>query len=143
MKRWFCVLASLMATMVATPALAQAGDNRLSSQVVSQLRDQGYDEIEASRTWLGRLRFTAERGDMHREIVINPKTGEILRDLRSNFSQLASDDHDDETGGEETHRLRDGSDVEAVGQEDETGAIGMTRDLEASIEDGIDLTEPK
>ncbi len=59
----------------------------VTDQVVQQLRAQGYSEIVVTRTWLGRLRFVSERGDFVRELVINPQTGEVLRDyLRSSDS---------------------------------------------------------
>ena len=50
-------------------------------QIVSQLKRQGFVDIEIERTWLGRTRIQAKRGDDAREIVLNPNTGEILRDL--------------------------------------------------------------
>ena len=48
--------------------------------VIRQLSEQGFSQIEVSRTWLGRSRIVSRRGDMVREIIINPLTGEILRD---------------------------------------------------------------
>lgn len=52
-----------------------------ADQIIAQLRDQGFIEIEVEQTWLGRTRIVAERGDASREIILNPSTGEILRDL--------------------------------------------------------------
>lgn len=63
----------------ALPALALAGP--VEDSVVRQLSQQGYSRIEISRTWLGRTRIVAQREDLRREIIINPATGEILRDL--------------------------------------------------------------
>lgn len=48
--------------------------------VVSQLTHQGYSQIEISRTWLGRVRITAQGNNLDREIILNPSTGTILRD---------------------------------------------------------------
>jgi hypothetical protein len=49
--------------------------------VVAQLRDQGYSDIVVERTLLGRIRIVAVLGDTRREIILNPRTGEVLRDV--------------------------------------------------------------
>lgn len=49
-------------------------------QLFANLQAQGYVIVEQGYTFLGRLRVLAQLGDMRREIVINPGTGEILRD---------------------------------------------------------------
>jgi hypothetical protein len=72
------VLAMLAAqACIAIPALAAT----FVEQVVFQLRAQGFEEIEIETTLLGRTRIAADRLDGSREIVLNPTTGEILRDL--------------------------------------------------------------
>jgi len=48
--------------------------------VVGQLTKQGYYNIAIETTWLGRVRIIADRADGKREIILNPRTGEILRD---------------------------------------------------------------
>ena len=48
--------------------------------VVGQLTKQGYYNIAMETTWLGRVRIIADRADGKREIILNPRTGEILRD---------------------------------------------------------------
>ena len=53
----------------------------VADQIVAQLQGQGFEEIVVEQTWLGRTRISAERGDASREIILNPNTGEILRDL--------------------------------------------------------------
>jgi len=45
------------------------------------------------RTLLGRLRIVASDGTRRREIIINPNTGEVLRDY---WVELSDDDEDDE-----------------------------------------------
>ena len=77
------------AALVCAPTLlfADVGD-----AVVRQLRAQGYTSIEVSRTWLGRIQIEAKRSREEREIILNRKTGEILRD----YSHMESDDDDDE-----------------------------------------------
>jgi hypothetical protein len=52
----------------------------VEEQVLAALRNQGYVILEQGYTFLGRLRIVAENGRIHREIVVNPGTGEILRD---------------------------------------------------------------
>lgn len=70
---------------LAWPALAES----VAETVKRQLREQGYQRIETSYTWLGRLRVNAVQGDMRREIVINPNTGEILRDYEAMIPRMA------------------------------------------------------
>lgn len=66
-----------MQVLTAVPSFAAT----YVEQVVTQLRAQGFDAIEVERTLLGRTRIAAVRADGSREIVLNPNTGEILRDL--------------------------------------------------------------
>ena len=69
--------AALLALATALPAMAGS----LPDEIVRQLRNQGFRNIRVSRTWLGRTRILAFRGEIRREIVVNPRTGEILRDF--------------------------------------------------------------
>lgn len=71
------LLAAALLTMGLTGA-AMAGP--VEDNIVKQLRDQGYIRISVSRTFLGRSRIVAHDGQIRREIVVNPVTGEILRD---------------------------------------------------------------
>jgi len=48
--------------------------------LLRQLRAQGFTQIETERTWLGRIKIEAESPTAEREIIYNPRTGEILRD---------------------------------------------------------------
>lgn len=66
-----------MVPLSAVPVLAES----YADQVVRQLRAQGYRNIETSRTLLGRARILATRKGMRREIVLDPRSGEVLRDL--------------------------------------------------------------
>jgi hypothetical protein len=59
------------------PALAQD----YAGSVVAQLSDMGFGGIRQERTLLGRVRITGTRDDGKREIILNPNSGEILRDL--------------------------------------------------------------
>lgn len=94
--------------VLATAAHAQD----FAATIVSELRAQGFREIETEQTWLGRTKIVASGTDGKREIVVNPNTGEILRDLwltrnGSDGSGLVSsgsggnddrDDDDDDSG---------------------------------------------
>lgn len=48
--------------------------------VISWLQDQGFTHFEIEKTWLGRTKIEAKAAGAEREIIINTKTGEILRD---------------------------------------------------------------
>ncbi len=61
------------------PGAAFAKD--FADKIVRRLRKQGYTDITSSRTFLGRVRIVAWRGGESREIILNPYTGEILRDV--------------------------------------------------------------
>jgi len=67
----------------------------VTESIVQQLSNQGYAQITISRTLLGRSRIVAVSPTKNREIVVNPRTGEILRDLRSDVISgptIANDD---------------------------------------------------
>lgn len=86
----------------------QAGP--VEDKLIASLRAQGFEDIETERTWLGRLRIEAENDAFKREIVIDPRTGEILRDFWLNQNE---DDEDDEDAGGWLRNLfdpRDGED---------------------------------
>jgi hypothetical protein len=44
----------------------------------THLCDQGFSQIEARQTLLGRTRMLAGSADRRREIIINPNAGEIM-----------------------------------------------------------------
>jgi len=69
-------IAAILAVLT-SPALAQD----VSAAIAEQLKAQGYSDIDVSRTWLGRARIVGENDAQRREIVVNPRTGEILRDV--------------------------------------------------------------
>ena len=56
------------------------GAATIEERIAAELRVQGFEIVETNRTWLGRLRILAENAEIRREIVLNPGTGEILRD---------------------------------------------------------------
>ena len=104
---------------VATPLAAQT----VEESILSQLSDQGFSEFETRRTLLGRIRIVAYGNGLIREIVINPTTGEILRDywrkedgdvavpkLVDPSAQTASSDDDDDDDDDNDDRDDDDRD---------------------------------
>lgn len=75
-RRTFVSLVLGTAVLAAGPAMADYTD-----QVKKQLRSQGFGRIEVSSTMLGRTRILASNKTGQREIILNPRTGEILRDM--------------------------------------------------------------
>lgn len=66
----------LLLCLSALPVRAET----LVDLIADQLRSLGYDRIETESTLLGRTRIEARSVDWDREIIVNPRTGEILRD---------------------------------------------------------------
>lgn len=113
-RRGFLALsAATLALLPAGPALAQD----VVAGIVRQLEQRGYRDIAVSRTWLGRVRILAQGPRGLREIILNPATGEILRDLTTRDGRTGAaggdllggdddgkdDDGDDDDGGEDDH----------------------------------------
>lgn len=73
-RRTFLVMVGAVA--VSTPALADHEDD-----IIERLTEEGYERIDVTRTLLGRVRIVAFKGRLQRELVLNPRTGEILRDI--------------------------------------------------------------
>ena len=66
----------------------------METDLVGQLRAQGYSGIRVTHTWLGRVRIDARLDMFRREIILNPNTGEILRDYQGAIAQAVdNDDH--------------------------------------------------
>lgn len=75
-RRFLFQLTATSATLVTGAAFAAS----YADAVIAQLTRQGFYNIGVETTWLGRVRIVADRGDGKREIILNPRTGEILRD---------------------------------------------------------------
>ena len=61
---------------VAAGALAETQD-----EIVAQMQKQGFKSIEVSTTWLRRVRIVGEGQPGAREVVLDPRNGEVLRDF--------------------------------------------------------------
>lgn len=81
MDRRLFITGAMALCASAGPLHAQTPE--IVTQIVGQLRGQGYDKITVRRTLLGRLRLVAQGAGQRREIIVNPNTGEILRDFWS------------------------------------------------------------
>ncbi|MHC0053419.1 hypothetical protein [Actibacterium sp. D379-3] len=77
MKRRDFLACTIAALALSSPARAQS----LEEALLSQLHAQGFTRIQRSRTLLGRVRLAATGNGIEREIIFNPRTGEILRDF--------------------------------------------------------------
>lgn len=70
------VLGLAFLAAMAVPGWAQTPEE----MIVASLEEQGYHVVTRDRTWLGRIWLLVENGEVRREIVFNPGTGEIMRD---------------------------------------------------------------
>ena len=143
-RRKFLFLAS---TAIAVPGWAVAGP--VEDQIVALLSEQGYTTIKMSRTLLGRRRIVAIGAERRREIIFNPRTGEILRDFWEEIGSDGSsesglfdddddgkDDDDEESGDEESGGSgSDDDDDDEDDDEDNSGPGGGDDDDEEDEED--------
>jgi hypothetical protein len=109
-----------------------------ADSVVDQLRRQGFSRISVGRTLLGRTQIVAEGNGGRREIILNPRTGEILRDLWQSNSNSGSgsgggnrivrdsrnDDSDDDDSGRGRGRGRGGDDGDRDRRDDDNRGSG-------------------
>ena len=74
-------------------ALALAGAPGFATptqdEVIRRLGDEGYTHVRIGRTLLGRVRIVATSPTHRREIVLNGRTGEILRDYWAPLDKAA------------------------------------------------------
>lgn len=82
---------ALALALVLTAAGAASADE-VSDAISQQLRQQGYTDITVTRTFLGRDRILATSPTREREIIVNPRTREILRDYTETRDGAAGDD---------------------------------------------------
>ena len=123
-RRSFLLMTSAAAASVAFPAHAD-----YVSSVREQLRRQGYRQISVSSTMLGRTRIVAKSKTGTREIIMNPRTGEILRDLWSSAQgssgpSIVGSDADDPDDGQDDARDDDGDDDSEDDRDDDSDDDG-------------------
>jgi hypothetical protein len=101
-----------LAVLLACTGPIQAGVD--IDALTEGLGSQGFDDIKVFRTLLGRTQIIADGPAGHREIVLDPRTGQILRDIfrddedrgkgegaRSGSGAGDDGDHDDDHDGGE------------------------------------------
>ena len=64
--------------VIEAPSIAK---RQAVQDLVEELKAAGFTYIEIHRTFLGRARLVAFSATEMREIILNPTTGEVLRDL--------------------------------------------------------------
>lgn len=80
------------------PGVALASQNE--ADVALRLRREGFSITLRQRTLLGRIRFQARKGQVFREVVMDPASGEILRDYSEDIAtELGSDTRGSGTSG--------------------------------------------
>jgi hypothetical protein len=123
-RRSFLLMTSAAGASVAFPAHAD-----YVNSVRDQLRQQGYRQISVSSTMLGRTRIVAKSKTGTREIIMNPRTGEILRDLWSSAQgssgpSIVGSDADDPDDGQDDARDDDGDDDSDDDRDDDSDDDG-------------------
>ncbi|MEN9851605.1 MAG: hypothetical protein RL128_1768 [Pseudomonadota bacterium] len=123
-RRSFLLMTSAAGASVAFPAYAD-----YVNSVRDQLRQQGYRQISVSSTMLGRTRIVAKSKTGTREIIMNPRTGEILRDLWSSAQgssgpSIVGSDADDPDDGQDDARDDDGDDDSDDDRDDDSDDDG-------------------
>jgi hypothetical protein len=68
------------ATLSASLWAGQVSASEYADRIVIWLQEQGFVGFEVKKTWLGRIKIEAYANGIEREIIINARTGEILRD---------------------------------------------------------------
>ena len=92
-------ITGLAAAGLVLPLGAVAQDAQ--TRVIQRLQRDGYRNIRVSRTFLGRIRIVARGVPGEREIILNPSTGAILRDvLRQSGSDDRSRDNDHQSNSD-------------------------------------------
>lgn len=124
-------LASGLILAVALSGAAHA-ETRVEA-IARHLAEQGYHDIEIGRTFLGRARIEAEKNGMEREIIVNPRTGEILRDYwdeEGDHKVLGSTSHS------ETSDVANGASGQALGADGSDDDANDASDDNSDDDDG-------
>jgi len=66
-----------LSLVLSLPAAAQSN---LAQPTLDRLEAEGYEVVEVTRSWLGRILITARSDENLREVVLNRRSGEVLRD---------------------------------------------------------------
>lgn len=125
--------------LVATGAVAD-----VETAIVRRLRADGYGDITVSRTLLGRVRIVATKPGLRREIILNPQTGEVLRDLLiaqdgTELPGTLAADHDDGgsggTGNDDSDDDEDEDEDEDEDKDEDNSGHGNSGDDDGGKDD--------
>ncbi len=94
-KSFFGFLVVCALAIGTVPAFA----NQAQDQIIRQLRQQGFEIQAVNTTLLRRVRIVAVSPTYTREVVFNPRTGEILRDHWEEIGNRRGRGNDDDDGG--------------------------------------------
>ena len=117
--------------LMATSALSQT----TRAQVVQELANQGYTNIEISRTLFGNTKIEASNASSEREIVLD-RNGNVLRDLVE--SEDDADEQDDGIDDQDDESDDDGSDDDGS---DDDGSDDDGSDDDGPGDDGDSETD--
>lgn len=117
MKRREFLFGLAAGVALGSPAMAEG----VADSIVRQLKRLGFRTVSQERTLLGRVRIVAKRKDGQREIIVNPKTGEILRDL---WIPVAEGGAGDITIIDDRHGTSGGDDDDDDEDDDDSGHDG-------------------
>ena len=153
MKRRNLLLGLASAAMLAATAGAAFAAS-FAEDVVAQLGRLGFSNIRVGTTLLGRVKIVAARGDGTREIVLNPRTGEILRDVwfpsadGKQARSVLNDIEDDDEGGNDSDNDGKSDDEDNSGHgsdgddgQDDTSGSGGGSDDDRDREDRGDRND--
>lgn len=124
-RRALAVLAiGLMATV---PARAD-----FEADIIDWLRGEGFEQIDVTRTFLGRVRILASKASGTREVIFNPRTKEVLRNAwtssdgssGSDFGDDRDDSGDDDGGDDHSGGSDDHGGNSGSGGGDDSGSSG-------------------
>ena len=93
MRQWILGPALALSLSFGQPGFATPGQD----MVTASLQEQGFEVRLVHWTLLGRIRIIAVSDTVRREIVINPTTGEILRDYSQAIAVAPVPDNDHDT----------------------------------------------
>jgi hypothetical protein len=95
-------------TFASAPARADDDDDEIEDIIEDLREDWGFERIEVTTSLLGRAQIRASNAMWVRELVVNPRTGEVLRDVWFDTTGKViprppkpddDDDDDDDRGG--------------------------------------------
>jgi len=154
-RRQTFLLLALGGLLAASPIFART----IAEDIARQLSQQGFSDVQVEGTWLGRTRIIGNRRGETREIVVNPNTGEVLRDLwldakgqvkaadidiedddRDGVSDNSGDDSSDDSGDDSSDDSSDDGDSSggSGGSSGDGGGDGKDADSASGKDSGDD-----